>query len=85
MYPSHPDSDRLPPMAHQSPAPDLPESQRADQSDDPSLPQGGRAEDDDPRVTAGSPKPWLLIALVVLAVFVVAFVGAIIWGVVRLA
>ncbi|MBA3626276.1 MAG: hypothetical protein H0W60_00810 [Chloroflexi bacterium] len=72
-------------MAHQSPAPDLPESQRADQSDDPSLPHGSRPEDDDPKVTAGSPKPWLLIALVVLAVFVVAFVGAIIWGVVRLA
>ncbi len=72
-------------MAHQSPAPDLPESERADQSDDPSLPQGGRPEDDDPMVAAGSPKPWLLIALVVLAVFAIAFVGAIIWGVVRLA
>ena len=71
-------------MAHQTPTPDLPESERAAPSDDPSLPQGARPESEDPVVTAGTPKPWLLIALVVLAVFVVAFVGAIIWGVVRL-
>lgn len=72
-------------MAHRTPTPDLPESQRADPSDDPSLPRGGRPEDDDPMVTASSPKPWLLIALVVLAIFVIAFVGAIIWGIVELA
>ena len=72
-------------MAHQPPTPDLPEAQRADPSDDPSLPRGGQQEDDDPMVTASSPKPWLLIALVVLAVFVIAFVGAIIWGIVELA
>jgi hypothetical protein len=71
-------------MAHQPPTADLPESQRTDPSDDPSLPRGGRAEDDDPVVTAGSPKPWLLIALVILAIFVIAFVGAIIWGALRL-
>ncbi len=71
-------------MAHQTPTPDLPESQRSAPSDDPSLPGQGGPESEDPITTAGSPKPWLLIALVVLAVFVVAFVGAIIWGIVRL-
>ncbi len=71
-------------MAHQSPGPDLPERQRTDPSDDPSLPRAGQREDDDPVATAGSPRPWLLIALLVLAVFVIAFLGAIIWGVVRL-
>ncbi len=71
-------------MAHQPPTPDLPESQRTDPSDDPSLPSSGRPESEDPVTAAGTPKPWLLIALVVLAVFLIAFVGAIIWGVVRL-
>lgn len=71
-------------MAHESPTPDLPESQRTDPSDDPSLPRGARPENEDPVVTAGSPKPWLLIALVVLVIFALAFVGAIIWGVVQL-
>ncbi|MBA2275800.1 MAG: hypothetical protein H0W00_03755 [Chloroflexi bacterium] len=71
-------------MAHQPPTPDLPESERTAPSDDPSLPDGARPENGDPVHAAGTPKPWLLIALVVLAVFVIAFVGAIIWGVVRL-
>ncbi len=71
-------------MAHEPPTPDLPESQRADPSDDPALPGSGRPESEDPVTTAGTPRPWLLIALVVLAIFVIAFVGAIIWGVVRL-
>lgn len=71
-------------MAHQPPTADLPESQRTDPSDDPSLPHGWRPESEDPVASAGTPKPWLLIALVVLAVFVIAFVGAIIWGAIRL-
>lgn len=71
-------------MANQSPTPDLPESQRADPSDDPSLPGGGRPESEDPAIPAGSPRPWLFIALAVLAIFAIAFVGAVIWGVVRL-
>lgn len=71
-------------MAHQPPTPDLPESQRADPSDDPSLPGKRGPESEDPVTTAGTPRPWLLIALVVLAIFAIAFVGAIIWGVARL-
>lgn len=71
-------------MAHQPPTSDLPESERTAPSDDASLPRGPRPESDDPIVAASTPKPWLLIALVVLAVFVIAFLGAIIWGVVRL-